>query len=368
MNINLSRLPMKYSAASFLDTGEADMNSKLRVAFRPQLVEGLSVLLRPISLLVFVALITLAGAECAFAQGGITLYGDIKVDERNAQVGSVGSLTIILYQLGGATIVGRQTVPANGRYRFTNLRAAEYELAVEVQTAEIARIHVSVAGRPGSDFQKDLEFEWKGGTPVSNKPGTISAADVYKRTASNESLFEKAQQAIDKKNVEEGITLFKQIVDGDKEDFQAWTELGTAYLMTDKKSEAEKAYDRAVNARPTFALALLNLGRVRVAQKKYEEAIPTLTRLLELQPESPDGNYFLGEAYLQIKKGSKAVPYLEKAAQIGRPEAHLRLATLYDAAGLKDRAAHEYEEYLKQQPNDPARKKLEKYIADNKKP
>ncbi|MDX6290878.1 MAG: hypothetical protein QOH42_2677, partial [Blastocatellia bacterium] len=47
---------------------------------------------------------------------------------------------------------------------------------------------------------------------------------------------------------------------------------------------------------------------------------------------------------------------------------HLRLATLYDAAGLKDRAAHEYEEYLKQQPNDPARKKLEKYIAENKKP
>jgi len=124
----------------------------------------------------------------------------------------------------------------------------------------------------------------------------------------------------------------------------------------------------AVDTRPTFALALLNLGRIRVSQKKYEEAIPTLTRLLELKPESPDGNYLLGEAYLQIKKGSKAVPYLEKAAQSGRPEAHLRLATLYDAAGLKDRAAHEYEEYLRKQPNDPARKKLEKYITDNKKP
>jgi tetratricopeptide (TPR) repeat protein len=342
------------------------MNTKRRAAFQPPLrnpvAPGLTITL------IFTLLLAAGASTSVFAQGGVTLYGDIKVDEKNAQGSSLGSLTVILYQLGGATIVGRQTVPANGRYRFTNLRAAEYELAIEVQTAEIARIHVSVAGRPGSDFQKDLEFEWKGNAPVPNKPGTISAADVYKRTSSNQSLFEKAQQAIDKKNYEEGITLFKQIVNGDKEDFQAWTELGTAYLMTDKKSEAEKAYERAVDTRPTFALSLLNLGRVRVAQRKYEEAIPTLTQLLALQPDSPDGNYLMGEAYLQIKKGSKAVPYLDKAAQIGRPEAHLRLATLYDAAGLKDRAAHEYEEYLKKQPNDPARKKLEKYITDNKKP
>jgi tetratricopeptide (TPR) repeat protein len=344
------------------------MNSKLRAAFQLPLREGLVLRLRLTGLPMFIVLLTLGGANCVFGQTGITLWGDVKIDERNAQGSSPGSITVILYQLGGATIVGRQTVPANGRYRFNNLRAGEYELAVEVQTAEIARIHVSVAGRPGSDFQKDLEFEWKGNNSAPNKPGTISAADVYKRSPTNESLFEKAQQTIDKKNYQEGITLFQQIVDSDKEDFQAWTELGTAYLMTDKKSEAEKAYQRAVETRPTFALALLNLGRVRVAQKKYEEAIPTLTRLLELQPESPDGNYLLGEAYLQIKKGSKAVPYLDKAAQIGRPEAHLRLATLYDAAGLKDRAAHEYEEYLKKQPNDPARKKLEKYITDNKKP
>ncbi|MDX6402701.1 MAG: hypothetical protein QOH70_156 [Blastocatellia bacterium] len=357
---------MKYSAASFLDLGEAAMNTKPSAAFQLPLRNPIAP--RLTLLLIFTLLLTAGASNGAFAQGGITLYGDIRVDEKNAQGSSLGSLTVILYQLGGATIVGRQTVPANGRYRFTNLRAAEYELAIEVQTAEIARIHVSVAGRPGSDFQKDLEFEWKGNAPVPNKPGTISAADLYKRTSSNQSHFEKAQQAIDKKNYEEGITLFKRIVDGDKEDFQAWTELGTAYLMTDKKGEAEKAYERAVDTRPTFALALLNLGRVRVSQKKYEEAIATLTRLLAIQPESPDGNYLIGEAYLQIKKGSKAVPYLEKAAQIGRPEAHLRLATLYDAAGLKDRAAHEYEEYLKQQPNDPARKKLEKYITDNKKP
>src|ERR1700694_1613444 len=184
------------------------MNHKLSVALQPRLLESLFLLLRPISLLTFIALVTCGGANRVFSQTGITLWGDVKIDERNAQGSSLGSLTVILYQLGGATIVGRQTVTANGRYRFNNLRAGEYELAVEVQTAEIARIHISVAGRSGSDFQQDLEFEWKGNNSAPNKPATISAADVYTRTATNESLFKKAQQAMDKKNYEEGITLF----------------------------------------------------------------------------------------------------------------------------------------------------------------
>ena len=86
-----------------------------------------------------------------------------------------------------------------------------------------------------------------------------------------------------------------------------------------------------------------------------------------LQPPSADANLLLGECYLQIKKGSKAVPLLEEAARLGRPEALLRLATLYDHAGMKDRAAAEYEQFLAARPDYPDRKKLEQYIKENKK-
>jgi Tfp pilus assembly protein PilF len=75
----------------------------------------------------------------------------------------------------------------------------------------------------------------------------------------------------------------------------------------------------------------------------------------------------LGEAYLQIKKGSKAVPYLTEAAKLGKADAHLRLATLYNAVGLKDKAALEYEEFLKKRPDYKDRKALEQYISENKK-
>src|SRR5207237_9734914 len=116
-----------------------------------------------------------------------------------------------------------------------------------------------------------------------------------------------------------------QMVDAGSADVHAWTELGSTYVLLNKKGDAEKSYQKALEVRPTFGLALLDLGRLRVGEKKFEEAVAPLTTLLEINPASADGNLFLGEAYLQMKKGSKAVGYLNEAAKLGRPEANWRL-------------------------------------------
>jgi tetratricopeptide (TPR) repeat protein len=302
-------------------------------------------------------------------RGSVTLFGDVRVDESKAGDNKLGTLTVLLCSQACSSIIARTSVAPGGRYRFNNIAGnAEYDLVVEAYGSEIARMHIFVANRPGGDQQQDLEFAWKPMGTATTRPGTVSVADLYKRTGVNQSLFEKAQSAIDGKKYDMAVSFLKQLTDSDKQDFQAWTELGTAYLLLDKKSEAEKAYQSALEARPSFNLALLALGRLRVGDKKYEEAIAPLTTLVEIDPKSADGNYLLGEAYLQIKKGSKAVTYLNEAARLGRPEAHLRLAILYDAVGMKDKASIEYVEFLKQKPDYQDRKKLEKYIADNKKP
>ena len=77
------------------------------------------------------------------------------------------------------------------------------------------------------------------------------------------------------------------------------------------------------------------------------------------------------QAYLQIKKGSLAVGYLNEAIKLdpmGMADAHLRLAVLYNAVGMKDKAAAEYEEFLKKRPDDPEKQQLQAYITANKKP
>jgi len=184
-------------------------------------------------------------------------------------------------------------------------------------------------------------------------------------------LFENANEATDKKHYDEAADLLQTILKSDPKDFQAWTELANVHLLHEKYPEAENEFLQAIDLHPKFFPALLNLGRLEASLQKYDVAIEILSRALKSHPESADANRLLGECYLQVKKGSLAVGYLNEALRLDperMAEVHLRLALLYNGAGMKDKAALEYEQFLKKRPDYAERKKLEKYIAENKKP
>lgn len=309
-------------------------------------------------------------ASPALAQsGGHILYGDMKVDESKASGITRLSYDLILYNLA-RQVVARQSVSSAGRYRFNNLPSGIYDLVVELENTEVARIRVELVSPSPTDQRQDINLELRAPEGASTKPASVSVEDYYTRTPVNQTLFEKAQVATDDKKYLEAVGLFNELLANDPKDFQAWTELGTVYLIEQKPAEAEKAYVSAIGIRPKFFLAQMNLGRLRMMQKNFEGAIEPLTAAVTVQPTSAEANYRLGESYLQIKKGSKAVGYLYEAIKldpVGKAEAHLRLAILYNAAGMKDKAVVEYEEFLKKKPDHPDAKKFKDYIAANKK-
>ena len=321
--------------------------------------------------LAFVVL-TVHPARVKGQAGGHVLFGDLKVDERN--VGGVVPLSfdILLYTEGG-TLIGRQTVGNNSRYRFLNLADGRYDVVVEVEGSEVARIRVFVQSAFKTDFRQDIHLEWRavGSHRQRAKPQTISADDFYERSGRNKATFERAQRLLDNGRSTEAVSTLKQIVDIDPKDFQAWTELGTAYLMDGDMAEAEKAYRQAIEAKPTFALALLNLGRVLITQNKFAESVDPLRGATQARPDWADTHFLLGKTYLKLRQGSKGVPELNEALRLdpnGKAEAHLLLAALYDAVGVKDRAAKEYQQFLVKIPDYRDRKKLERYISEHKKP
>jgi predicted Zn-dependent protease len=299
--------------------------------------------------------------------GSYIIFGDLLVDESKSGDAKGRVYEVVLNNRGGLP-AARQFVGAGGRYQFINLSAGQYDLVVLLDHEEVARQRVEILPGPAQErIRQDMSLAWN--SKASAKPGSVSAADYYKRTANNEKLFLKAREATDQKRYDDSITTLEELVAADPHDFQAWAELGTVYLYKQKYDESEKAYVKSVTERPTFFLGQMNLGRLRSVRKNYEAAIEPLTAAVNIQPTSADANYYLGEAYLQIKKGSKAVGYLNEAIKldpVGKADAHLRLATLYNAAGLKDKAALEYEEYLKKKPAYPDAKKLREYIEANK--
>jgi tetratricopeptide (TPR) repeat protein len=302
--------------------------------------------------------------------GGKALYGEITIEGEQANRSKPVKVDLTLYT-ESRTIVERNVVLGGGRYRFNNIPQGLYELVAEVEGQEVARVRVDLRSPLVDDVRKDLDFAWSSSGTASSKASAISAADQYQRSSANAALFVKAGSAIDAKRYDEGAELLKRIVAADAKDFQAWTELGNVRLLQENYSEAENEYLRAIDLRAEFFPALLNLGRVEIAQQKYDVAVEVLNRAVKLRPSSANANYFLGESYLQLKKGSLAVGYLNEAVRLdpkGMAEAHLRLALLYNGAGMKDKAAVEYEAYLKKVPDYKDRKRLEEYILANKKP
>lgn len=300
--------------------------------------------------------------------GDHTLYGDLTVDERNANGLRPLTFDVILYSESGV-LVARQSTPNNGRFRFNNLPLGVYLLVVEVENAEVARISVDLRSPILLDVRRDISFEWR--LPSnSTKPAVVPAGDTYVRGPATQKLFQSALKAKERKQYAKASELLRQIIQTDAKDFQAWFELANVHFLVKKLEEAENEYLRAIDTHPGFFLALLNLGRLELFQKRYDVAIEVLRQAVKAGPNVADATYFLGEAYLQNKLGSSAVTCFEEALRLdpqGMAEVHLRLALLYDRAGMKDKAAVEYQEFLKKKPNYSDRKKLEEYIAANKK-
>jgi len=314
---------------------------------------------------VFAQLPTSSSQPGAGTRRNYTLFGDLKVDESQADKPVNAMFDVILYTRGNE-LFSRQRVGNGGRYRFNNIYNGDYYLVVELDSIEVARVPILVSSNSVDLIRQDLEFRWKG-TPA-NPAGVVSAADRYDRSGKNRSLYERAMKEIKNKNFTQAISSLQSLVESDPKDYPAWTELGMTYFLEKNLDAAEMSYAKAIEVKPDHVMALVSLGRVRLAKKNNEGAVQVLETAVKADPKSAQANYFMGEAYLAIKKGSLAVTYLNEAIKldpVGMADAHLRLGALYNGAGFKDRAAIEYNEYLKKKPDYPGAQKLRDYIVEN---
>jgi tetratricopeptide (TPR) repeat protein len=192
----------------------------------------------------------------------------------------------------------------------------------------------------------------------------------YTRGPEHAAKFNQAQKAGATADYKTSCRLLREIVASDLKDFEACLELGKMLVKLGKYAEAERAYQQTLQLRPTYMSAKLDLGKLQLVLKQYDAAVETMRQLVEMRPEYAESHYYLGEAYLRVKKGSRAIVHFNEAIRLdpmGMADAHLRLAALFVAAGLKNQAAAEYAQFLVKRPDYPEREKLQNYIRKNKK-
>ena len=146
-----------------------------------------------------------------------------------------------------------------------------------LESSEVTSVRVMLNGIVGTDVRQDITLEWRPRADAKSEKGGVVSAIHYTRSATNQTLFAKAEQATKKKDYDNARLFLKRIVESDSKDFEAWTELGTIEFMLKNNKEAEEAYAKALEDEPSFILALLDLGKLRLAQKNYDGAIEVLS-------------------------------------------------------------------------------------------
>lgn len=295
--------------------------------------------------------------------GAPVIYGQVAFEglSKNEPLPSVFVSLLI-----SGTQIDRRQADSRGFFFFLQTPRHGHTLVFEVNGGEVGRAYLIIG--IGNRIRQDVTIDMralKGASKTS--PGVITAGG-YARSADAEKYFDKAMTAVRENKTDVATVVFKEMVVKDPNDYVAWTMLGTIYYSEKRYGDAAPAFAKALELKPDFTLARINLGKMELGQKNFDKAIETLKRAVETDPNSADANQFLGEAYLQAKKGSLAVGFLNKAielAPVQKADIHLRLATLYNGAGLKDRAAAEYKAFLAKVPNHPDKKVLEQYIKDN---
>ena len=299
-----------------------------------------------------------AGRAVASINGTLNVSGTSNSDK-------TPTFSVAVY--AGGVFVARRRLKNGGSFSFYCVPQENVTLVGEIDSTEVGSVSLGMLADPPAINRHDLNITWSDGAR-KQKPGVVSARSTYERSNLNQKLFDKALDELQTGKSEAATKDLKELLENDPKDWAAWTVLGNINFNNKKFDDAEKAYDRSIELRSDYVPALLGNGRASLNLKKADKAIEVLKAAYAIDPNSAEVNHYLGEAYFQIRKGSLGVPHMNRAIEIdpnGKAELHLRMAALYNAAGVKNLAANEYKLFLQKKPDHHDRQKMEKYIAEN---
>ena len=114
-----------------------------------------------------------------------------------------------------------------------------------------------------------------------------------------------------------------------------------------------KSYERALQLKPDYAEAHMNLGNALQALNRASESVERYEHALRLKPDFADAHMNLGAALQMLGRSEDAVRHYERALELkeGFTEAHRNLGVALHALGRIDEAMVHYKRALVLNPN-----------------
>jgi len=279
---------------------------------------------------------------------------------RYAQGGRPAEFILVRIENFAGGIEGEMTTDRSGKFRFVGLSPDLYVVSLRAPGFKEVSQQVDLRTQLTDYVQLVLVAEENGSSPPNHK-GVLDAN--VPRGALTE--FEKGRDSLlQTNNAAAGILHLENAVRIYPRYFEALLLLGTAYMDQSNWEKAEHELARALEIYPKAANALFALGELYLKQKRDADAERVLLQGMQFEDRSWQAHLSLGHVYwnMAAKFSDEAHyrPLLEKSyVQAKRAlelkpdlaEAHLLKGNLFFKARRAEDALHEFEEYVRLDPN-----------------
>jgi Tfp pilus assembly protein PilF len=258
----------------------------------------------------------------------------------------------------------------DGRYRFRNLRAGTYTIAIYVPGRGEARQTAEVGpGTADAQRRVTLDLQFKESDYVLNDAVRRRNSVSTRQLAIPDAALREYQEAVkdlEKHEVDSAVKRLEHAVELAPQFADAWNNLGTIAYQSQQYERAEKCFRGAMEQDPRAFEPLVNLGGVLINNHKLDEALMYNQDAVLLRPNDARANSQLGLTYFVVGNFDLAVKYLEIARRIdpahfSHPQ--LVLAEIHLRRGENREAADALEDFLRHHPDFPTADKIREGIA-----
>jgi tetratricopeptide (TPR) repeat protein len=186
----------------------------------------------------------------------------------------------------------------------------------------------------------NLETLWR--TTITRNPGCWLAHNNLGTTLLNK-----------QGNLDEPIQHFERALQLKPDYPEAHVNLGVAQAKQGKLNEAIQHFERALQLKPDYPETHVDLGVVQAAQGRLDEAIRHYERALQLDPDCTEAHNNLGIALAAQGKLNEAIRHYERVLQL-KPdyaEAHNNLGIALADQGKSNAAIQHFERALQLKPD-----------------
>lgn len=242
----------------------------------------------------------------------------------------------------------------NGRFRFKELEAGAYTLAVFMPG--LGELRQTVVLTPSTtDKRGRLEVKVPlGDARMQKDTSAVVSVRELKIPRKARQLYEDAQKHLAKRETAAAVEALEEAVKMAPSYSESWNNLGTIAYQTQDYQRAEKMFRRALETDSASYAPLVNLGGVLLNLNQPDEAWKYNVHAVLREPNDALAHAQLGMTYLALGKLDLAEKSLKEAirldpAHFSYPQIHL--AEVYLRRGEKLQAADVLEQFLSRHPD-----------------